>query len=331
MEDIQYAIEPTKETGFSTVEVILSGKKTFLHSKINPARESETQREQISKITQDTVIAYGAGLGYTLIPVCNNHAIKRLIIIERLNNINTHLLNTFAKDNHNCEIIILSGMNCDQIATALDELLDFTIVKGIAFLDHPASLRLFPEYYSSVKSTVDSRIRYKAGNEATKKNFLSLFFRNAIKNISQLRIMSALSSIRNLWSGYPCLVISSAPSIDYFINVIKSHKNNFFILSVDSAYPILRSHGIRPDLIISIDPQPWTEEHLRNMDQSIPVITSLTSWNHAFKKSFLSINSHPLSQLRDHTIPNIGSVDTHTGTDAGDAIAAAIYHGASRI
>ncbi|HEY1406260.1 MAG TPA: 6-hydroxymethylpterin diphosphokinase MptE-like protein, partial [Spirochaetota bacterium] len=307
-------------------------KKTYLHSKIDPERERDSLRSQIDSIRQDTVIFYGSGLGYSLYPVTQNSHIKKIIIIERLQNIETSLcpyVNLIQKNT--CTVEILSGKDSIALEKAFSEVIDFSETKGIAFVDHPASMRLFPEYYSLAKSVVDTVIRNKAGNEATKRSFSGAFLRNAIRNIGALDKMSSLSSIQNVWKGFPCIIVSSAPSIDYYIDTIKENEKKLFIIAVDSAYPILLSKKIRPDLIISIDPQPWTKEHLLACDLEIPVIISLTAQKHHSKKTFLSMNSHPVSQIIDHFNPGIGSADSHTGTVAGDSIVTACLLGSSRI
>jgi hypothetical protein len=171
------------------------------------------------------------------------------------------------------------------------------------------------------------------GNAATKRSFEQLFLRNCIKRLPQLKNAYPLSSIKDTWKGRPALIISSAPSVDKYIDLIATNRNRFNILAVDSAYPVLLSKNITPDLIISIDPQPWTEEHLLQCDPAIPVISNLSSWcsDKQPQNLFLSMNSHPFSQIIDHSLPDIGTCDSHTGTVAGDAIAAAQYLGSSRI
>ncbi len=330
IETIKYSIEPSQEPGFPTIEVTESGKVTYLHSRIAPHKEKDSLKSVIDSITQDTVIVYGSGLGYSIEPLLDNRFIRKIIVIERLPQIENHIHNLFTRT-HQCEIIYISGLDYDMLETRLLEAIDFLTSKGFAFLDHPASLRIFSDYYSRAKSIVDQIIRSKAGNAATLKSFSSLYLKNAVKNIIAGTDMCSLSSLTGLWSNLPCVIISSAPSIDTYIDIIKRNTDRLMILAVDSAYPVCAANGIIPDLIITVDPQPWTTEHLLNMDKAIPVITSVTAYHHLFKKTVLSLNTHPLSQVIEHFFPNTGSADSHTGTVAGDAIVTASILGSSRI
>lgn len=303
---------------------------TYLHSRITPSKESVLLKSRIDQITQDTVIVFGSGLGYSLEPIQSNIHIHRVIIIERLTGIENHINKLFTRSG-NCEYLYLSGLESDALEKKLTDIIDLTEISSIAFIDHPASLRLFPDYYSHARDAVDRVINNKAGNAATLKSFSALYLKNAFKNIACSPLMSPVSSLAGLWKGFSCVVVSSAPSIDYYINLIKKYESKVMILAVDSAYPICRAHDILPDAVITVDPQPWTEEHLIHIDPSIPVISSVTSHFRRSHESFLSLNSHPLSQIFEHFFPATGSVDSHTGTVAGDAIEAASLLGAKRI
>lgn len=330
METIDYTIEPSKEDNYPTLGIQQSGRITYLHSRISPSKENTLLKSRIEQITQDTVIVFGSGLGYSLEPIQSNIHIRRVIIIERLAGIENHINKLFTHRD-NCEYHYLSGLDCDTLENKLTDIIDLTEVSSIAFIDHPASLRLFPDYYSHARDAVDRVINSKAGNAATLKSFSALYLKNAIKNIACSPSMSPVNSLTGLWNGFSCVIVSSAPSIDHYINLIKKYESKVMILAVDSAYPICRAHNIVPDAVITVDPQPWTEEHLIHIDPSIPVISSLTSHSRRSQKSFISLNSHPLSQIFEHFFSATGSVDSHTGTVAGDAIKAASVLGAKRI
>jgi hypothetical protein len=336
MEKVIYQIENSENPLFKTISISGNdGKKQYLHSRIDPSREVESLQSAISCIAKDTVIAVGCGFGYHLLPVAENEGIKTLIVIDFLSGLESFVLQAdhFKKLSVSSNVIFLSGLDQAELEKELAVYLDIDVSKGIYFLEHPASVRIFTDYYKSVRETIDRVLRKKIGNTATKRSFDHLFLRNIIKRMPYFRNLYPLSSIRNVWKGKPSLILSSAPSIDKYIDTIVNHRNSLNIIAIDSAYPVLFSKNIKPDLIISIDPQPWIDEHLLSCDRSIPFISNLSSWCGHFQPEtlFISMNSHPFSQIIDHHLPDIGTCDSRTGTVLGDAIFAARYLGSSKI
>ena len=123
---------------------------------------------------------------------------------------------------------------------------------------------------------------------------------------------------------YPVLVITSGPSLEKHLRRIYNSQHLFFIIAVDSSLPVLLSRRIMPDFLISIDPQPFISEHLINAELSYTIfIFTLSTYPLLFNNRFslLSLNSHPFSQVINELFPDkIGSIDSLTGTVAGDAL-----------
>ena len=143
-----------------------------------------------------------------------------------------------------------------------------------------------------------------------------------------------VSTFFNTMSTYPVMIITSGPSIETYIKEIETHQNKFFIITVDSALPVLQHHGIKSDFFLSIDPQPYIYEHIMNTkkDDSIPIFT-VSTYPSVVKKysktpALLSLDTHPFSQILESLIPEkIGSINSSTGSVAGDAIMAACAFG----
>ena len=330
MKSVSYSIEPAKEPGYSTIAVTgEDGKKKFLHSSIAPSKEADSLASVFAKGEGKTIIVLGCGLGYHLKPL---EAIDApVIIIDILEGLEPAVRKNicFASSAD-----FISGPDLKVIEHRLSELLTVDEKSGFLICEHPSSVRLFPEFFESCRSIIDSIIRTRAGNIATKRKFGNVFIRNIAKAISHMAEDRPFSSLYGRYSGIPAFVLSSAPSVDMFIPAICRLKGKALIICVDSAYPILASHGIRPDFVITSDPQPWITEHLLGIDPTIPLLHSFSAWNPPCidNPRILSLTSHPLCQIIDHVFPDvIGSFDSKTGTVAGDAIEAAAKMGCSPI
>jgi hypothetical protein len=332
MKTVDYIIEPTKEEGRSTIAIVMdNGAKKYLHSALYPSREETSLKMIIEQNAKDIVIVLGCGIGYHLKPLSRIKDIKKVIIIDILENIDIYANDlSYIKDLHPT---FITGPDYDRLEKKLKDSLEICSSTKIFICEHPSSMRLFPAFYSECRLRINKILRTKAGNLLTRNSFSSLFFRNISKNLNSLKDSFPVESLRNLFTGFPAVIISSAPSINNFIEQIKLNKDRMLIICIDSAIPILNANKIKPDFIISIDPQPWVLEHLLDSDKTIPIICSLSSWPlPMFCKKFLSLTTHPICQIIEHLFPDkIGSVDSSTGSVAGDAILTAIHMGCSPI
>lgn len=280
----------------------------------------------------------GAGLGYHLEPLAKLiDSYYKIIVIDPLAEAEEIL-----KINPNLDFLfiskkfhLISGADTKKTKSILTDLIDLDLIKGIATVELPQSVRLFPKFFKSVSSAVSSLIDSKGSNTATIKKFSTRLALNAAANLGSLKIFYPTSSLFNKFKGYPAALIASGPSLDKYIETIKSAQQSIFILCVDSAVqPLVRS-GINPDIVISIDPQPHIAEHFASekLEDALKVF-SVNSYPPISKKlgGFLSLNSHPLAQAAEQiSRTDIGSIDSRTGSVAGDALALALKCGFSEI
>lgn len=336
--DYKYYIEKSKSEKLTLAVNDKNGKKIYLHSKFKPEREVNQLTSEFENCNAELLIILGMGLAYQLNPLKKTYSkFKKILIIDILNNIETELSqikesNWLINTNN---ISIITGKSLQSIEKTINENINFKEINRIKVIEHAASLRVFADYYISVKKIINSLIQKKVTNEATINAFGTQFFRNSIKRLKNIGSYYPVNALKNKFKNKPALIISSAPSLDYYINYIKENSHKFIIIAVDSALPVLKSYNIDPDFYISIDPQPWIYEHIIHNNSSYSqAIISFSAYNTGIKAkhSYLSLNSHPLSQTIEHYFPDIiGSIDSKTGNVAGDAISAAFLMGCNPI
>ena len=332
MTAVDYKIEETKEPGHKTIAVTgEDGRKKYLHSTIAPSKETLLLADILDKADGKTVIVLGCGLGYHLKPLEKHKAGAKVIIIDILDSLESAVRGSIDLPQ---SAIFITGNDLRKIENSLIENVHIDEKTGFVICEHPSSVRVFPAFYEECRKIIDRVIRERVGNLVTKKKFGSIYIRNIAKTISSISSAFPFSSLNALFTGTPAVVVSSSPSVDGFISEIREMAQSAVIFCVDSAYPVLSAHGIRPDFVVTIDPQPWISEHLLNLDPSIPVLQAFSAWPlpKTGNPRFLSLTSHPLCQVFDHFFPDlIGSFDSKTGTVAGDAILAAVKTGCSPV
>ncbi len=321
-----------------TVMVDSGGRELPLHSKINPERDSDLLRDRLDPSRYDFLIILGVGLGYHCLPLRESlSGYYRVILVDILDGIDGAMarnrLTSFLLNDP--RVTLVAGRTADEVEEKVAELLDMDAIRGISVLEHPASVRIFNEYYSAVKRSIDKVISIKAGNKATRQAFGARYLRNALFNLAVVKNTRPVRHLFDAFRDYPAIIAGSGPSLDGDIDMIRMNQDRFFIIAVDSALPPLTGRGIRPDMVISIDPQPYVQEHFRGCDcGSALAVHSITSYPPVVDmlRGYLSFNSHPFSQLAAEVYGDgVGSVDSGTGSVAGDAVSLAVQCGFSRI
>lgn len=336
-ETIEYNIEISKE-GNPTLSIVRNEGSAYMHSRVAPSRDARIFEAQFIPDKYDTLVILGLGLGYHLIPLKDiSDKYRSIIIIDAIEGIDRELesnpLTSFLPGTGN--ITIVTGIDAGNVLQRLEHDLDIMSMKGIQVLEHPQFARIFPEYCASVKAGIDRMLSQKAGNAATKRAFGLRFLKNALKSLPHIPHCTPAAVLKHACRGLPAIVITSGPSLEPLLPALVKIQQNAVIVAVDSALPVLIRSGITPDITVSIDPQPYIREHsMRSPSRPGLHLVTPTSDISAFSgdRCILSLNSHPVSQLVDELFPDvIGSVDSSTGTVAGDAIQTALYLGCSPV
>ena len=339
--EIAYELVSTKEENPSLI-VTIDGKAQALHSKVYPSKEADSMRSDLEVAAFDTCFVLGVGVGYHLIALLEFAAqYKNIVLIDILPsaraNIESSKACKFLLEKEN--IRLLSGLSLDKLREALPETLFLDENEKIKILTHAASMRIFGEYYEAVRNEIMSFINSKAGNMATLRAFGRQYARNSIKNIANMPRMYPVKNLREKFSNKSAIVITSGPTAEKSMCALAEAASRVFIIAVDSALPVCAAFGLRPDFVVSVDPQSYISEHLAGFwDEPLKVITSLSAWPCKLSNTksnwqvFCSLNSHPLAQLIEEFSPNsVGSINSGSGSVAGDALLFAIYCGFSQI
>ena len=324
---VRYSVVPSKE-GLPTLLCHLpGGEEVYLHSRVQPEKEGSLFEDRFQPDTYDTLIVLGSGLGYHLLPLQRLGArYAKVLVVEYLPSIDreisrVHLLD-FLTSMEN--LSFLSGLNPDEAAGRLSQLIDLNESKGVQVIEHPASMRAFPEYYDAVKRSIEAILSKQAGDLATRRAFGPRYLRNCMANLLSFPRLYPVRSFTGSLTGHPALVISSGPSLDAHLEKIRDIQEKIIVIAVDSALPVLSAAHITCDFLVSIDPQPFIGEHFLNGHNAFTVpVYSLSAHPVpvARRPGLISLNTHPIAQLIDEISPGaVGSIDSRTGTVAGDAI-----------
>ncbi len=324
--DITYSIVKTRQ-GNDTILVRSGGREIYLHSRISPEREADLLAGRFDPARFDVLIVLGCGLGYHLVPLQEMlDRYSEVIIIDVVPGIEKEIerngITSFLTGSP--RVTIVAGKSAADVADFLSSKIDMDRIRGISVLEHPASVRAFAEYYDVVRKEVEKLIHLKAGNKATREAFGPRYVANILRNVRHFEEARPVRSLFGAFTERPAVIAASGPSLEEDIGLMCEEQQRFFIVAVDSALPVLCRCGIVPDLVVSVDPQPYVREHFIRCDTvNTPVVCSISSHPSVLERgrTFVSLNTHPFAQLAAEVYGDaIGSVNSSTGSVAGDAI-----------
>lgn len=337
--NFDYRLEPTKEA-FPTLIVSANGREQALHSKMFPSKETTAMEAELSPDGADIFVILGVGLGYHLKPIeaCLT-AYKQIVLLDVFADASKLIAKAkfaefvLAADN----ISLIAGLSPAQTAEKLAALINIDASARIKVICHPASMRVFNDYYTALLASVESIINQKAGSIATAKAFGRRYIKNSIENIARLSQQKPVKALFGKAAGAPAAVLASGPTLENSMPCLAANADKLFIVAADSALPVCLAYGILPDITVSVDPQPYVWEHLAASIYKHPLRIATSFCGYAWKfadicETFLSLNTHPFAQLAEERFPDtFGSINSGAGSVAGDALALALACGCAPI
>jgi hypothetical protein len=120
------------------------------------------------------------------------------------------------------------------------------------------------DFYDALTNKAIDMLRYHAVGLATWQQFGSAIGNNDVDNIPEYFTSPGLNSLHNAWEGKPAICVAAGPSLKKNLKYLLDPevRNRVCVLAVGTVYGLLRSMGIIPDIVTSIDFQRlnWTDQ-----------------------------------------------------------------------
>lgn len=261
------------ESGDANLLYLEPGKKAvYLHSPRDPVAEAKRMVSGPSFNGEDMTVFFGLGLGYLPLEIIKRmHSHHRLVIIEA----SVDILATACRSvdltalfNDRRVHIFLSDQ-LSAIWRVVQKELFKTIGGSMAKLIHPPSFKLFPDTYGHIESEIESFVRVQQANYSTLECHRPRHLRNILANLTATTRATAVDVLFGTALGRPVLVVAAGPSLDKNIGRIKQASAKFVIIAVDTALKPLLAEDIRPDLVVSVDPNGLNFKKFAGIEHSV--------------------------------------------------------------
>ncbi|EKD27137.1 MAG: hypothetical protein ACD_79C00859G0002 [uncultured bacterium] len=261
----------------------------WLASRYDPAEEAVRFVKNHNINEGDLIVLYGFGLGYHLKPILEKIGEKGyLYCIET----NIQLLKTALKAVDLTEVFksenfkLITGKDNTEVAEAFDHYILWNLETipeaNIKVIIHEASFSLIPQEFNWIQNALEL-IKFEKRADSY---FLDDMKINLKNNISTVLNSPGINQLKNIFLNKPVIFAGAGPSLDKAIPSIYKLQDNAFIVCVDTAVIPLNQNKIRPDLIVSVDPQDKSlEDFVKYEDLDVPIIILPTTSKEVVSKT----------------------------------------------
>ncbi len=250
------------QSGYPTLSHLnAKGSKKHLLSKYDPIREANRFIGSLGASDATNFIVVGMGLGYhitELIKATSEHS--KIVVIEN----DMHLARLAFEANDQEQLLthpgltfIFSQQREEVIAALEDEKVNFSL-NGYRLVQQNALSEVNSKRTSELLAGIKEIFQASTIDLKTQSAKSKTFYKNIIKNFSNLITSTGITSLKNRLSNIPVIICSAGPSLDKNIQYLNTKRDNFLLISVATALKPLVENKIFPDFIVAIDPDETT-------------------------------------------------------------------------
>jgi hypothetical protein len=147
-------------------------------------------------------------------------------------------------------------------------MVEFTnfLFRGLRFLEHSPSVSLSPEVYRKIRDELTQGIHGMTLMARTRLKDSERYMKNWMRNVPLHALNGDLSLLMNVWRGLPGIVVSGGPSLYRNIDRLRDARKKAVLIATDITLRPLMDRGIRPDIVMTLDPHALTRRFFDGFD-----------------------------------------------------------------
>jgi len=265
-----------------------------LHSMIDPKREAH---RLVSAITEDTGFLIFLGLGGGFAPQAALHQTTARIVVIDFDKKSIEELfaaKDYSELMNNSRFSMLIDPSFNEIKNFILEQYNCAVYGGIKVIPLRTRIEHNKAEFEKTADVIQEAIKITGSDFSVQVHFGKRWFSNIIRNIinmdkktntSYYGYNSLPQDIFQKKKGFPAektAIIAAGPSLDHQLTYLKELKSkDFFLISSDTALPVILHNGIEPDAVVSIDCQHISYYHFlgcnNEITDNIPLILDIAS------------------------------------------------------
>ncbi len=321
----------SSKTGLRIPGIRSSKRDSFLHSRFDPQRESD----RISSVLQGSgyLIIFGLGAGYHIQPFLQRSDISDILILDRDITLFRSLMEEFDYRPIFLDprVQILIDQKPEDLRQYLLDHYHPAVMGNLNTVKLPSRIRLDPSGFEASANAIRRVVNNLADDYTVQATFGKKWFINTLRNLP-----SASQATTTLRPSRRITVTGAGPSLEDQLPAIRrQQETGCTLLATDTSLPVLIAHGLKPDIVISIDCQQISYHHfLQGYPREIPLVLDLASPPEIARLSdrpFFFSSGHPFSLFINRRFRAFPQIDTSGGNVSHAAVSLASLMGAQEI
>ena len=244
------------------------GHPKLFHSRRNPLAEAERSVEEaVNGRRSGLAIVLGAGLGYVPEVIARRFPEMRVIVIEPEPAFARLMLSRidWREQITSGRLLMLVAPEYTGVTEAWRMIGDEMPVP----LEHPVLARLRPSAIEDGRAVM-RRILFDARANAEARGRLEAsYLVNTLRNLAVLAREADAAVLTSRFDGVPAVVVAAGPSLDRQMSELRAVQERALIVAVDTAVHPLLSGGVRPHVVVAVDPTDANSAHLAHVPPTL--------------------------------------------------------------
>ena len=317
IEKIRYVFSESR-SGENVPSIVLpSGNTLSLHSTVDPKREAQ---RLICSIADDIGFLVFLGLGGGFAPQAALEITDAYIVVIDFDKESAASLlgsGDFSKLLNSNRFSLLLDPSGEEINKTITENYLPALYGGITTIPLRARTEQSRTEFENAVSVIQEAVESVKNDYSVQSHFGIRWFSNIIRNVRNINgnsnaFFNEKKQIQN------AAIAAAGPSLDRQLTSLKDAKaKGHFIISCDTALPVLLHNALVPDAVVSIDCQHISYYHFIGCDlKNIPLILDIASPPSFYTLSqspVFFISGHPLAKYINSVWRNFIQLDTSGG------------------
>jgi SAM-dependent methyltransferase len=125
--------------------------------------------------------------------------------------------------------------------------------------------REFPEDARRAKALASKIVAGVRANEEARRQFAGRYLLNTLRNLPAIATEGDVTALKGAFAGIPAFVVGAGPSLDRNVAMLKALDGRALTIAVDTALRPLLAAGVRPHIVVSVDPSELNARHLHQL------------------------------------------------------------------
>ncbi len=277
---LSIALTPTRSKTAPTALVRRpDGREFYLHSRVDPIAEARFLADDVRVQERTLYVVLGFGLGYHVRDLLERlPKSSHVVVVEPAEACLSAQLLTDG-DRHagwmrDRRLHFLVHHDPKLTPIHLAERMAALRLLAIKMIRHVPSMLTAEDFYGAVANEIQQTLpanlqRHLSAIDQSLENELHNFW----ANLSRSWNSNPIGRLRGLWRGRPVIIVSGGPSLTDALPLLPALRDRALLLATASTVRILLDAGIRPDLVISVDPFEPNAAHFDGWDGTgIPLV-----------------------------------------------------------